>query len=76
MMVAKTEPVGPIVVEPQVHPLQVETPVEPVADESIPPPPETDIQPHINIGDSHQAALPTLRSKLLSFSHIVTGNGN
>ena len=63
MMVAKTEPV---VVLPSVE-LQVHTPVESrtekVADESIPPPPETDIQPHINIGDNHQASLPSLRSK-------------
>lgn len=35
-------------------------------EESIPPPPETDIQPHINIGTSHQASLPVVQSK---FTH-------
>lgn len=32
-------------------------------EEEAPPPLETDIQPHINIGPGHQAALPTLMSK-------------
>ena len=35
---------------------------EPAVEPSVPPPPETDIQPHINIGTDHQASLPALRS--------------
>lgn len=48
---------------PEVEPAEAE---EKAAEEEVLPPPlETDIQPHINIGHNHQATLPTLRSKCL-----------
>ena len=46
--------VEPVVIE--------ENSIEPVIEPQLNPPPETDIQPHINIGPEHQATLPALRS--------------
>ncbi|XP_067941501.1 zinc finger protein 541-like [Watersipora subatra] len=45
--------VEPVVIE--------ENSIEPVIEPQLNPPPETDIQPHINIGPEHQATLPALR---------------
>lgn len=59
------------------QPVKIQSPeamqiVEPVVEEEEkdtgPPPPPTDIKPKINVGNEHQATLPTLRSKLLIYS--------
>lgn len=49
----------------QTQPSIVESVTQEEAEPQVPPAPETDIQPHINIGTDHQASLPALKSKKL-----------